>query len=57
MPRPGNAANAATFANNVVGTYNVFAAARIAGITNIVWASSETVLGLPFPGRAPGARP
>jgi len=48
IPGPGNAANAATFANNVVGTYNVFAAARIAGITNIVWASSETVLGLPF---------
>ena len=29
-------------------TYNVFSAARHAGITNIVWASSETVLGLPF---------
>ena len=48
IPGPGNAANAATFANNVVGTYNVFAAARSAGIRNVVWASSETVLGLPF---------
>lgn len=48
IPGPGNAANAATFANNVVGTYNVFAAARAAGIRNVVWASSETVLGLPF---------
>ena len=28
--------------------YNVFAAARAAGIRNVVWASSETVLGLPF---------
>ena len=41
-------ANAATFANNITTTYNVFAAARHAGITNVVWASSETVLGLPF---------
>ena len=30
------------------GSYNVFAAARHAGIRNIVWASSETLLGLPF---------
>lgn len=48
IPGPGNATNAATFANNVVGTYNVFAAARTTGIQNVVWASSETVLGLPF---------
>jgi nucleoside-diphosphate-sugar epimerase len=48
IPGPGNAPNAATFANNVVGSYNVFAAARAAGIRNVVWASSETVLGLPF---------
>ena len=48
IPGPGNAGNAATFASNVVGTYNVFAAARAAGIRNVVWASSETVLGLPF---------
>lgn len=48
IPGPGNATNSATFANNVVGTYNVFAAARVAGIRNVVWASSETVLGLPF---------
>jgi nucleoside-diphosphate-sugar epimerase len=48
IPAPGVTANAATFANNVPSTYNVFAAARAAGITNVVWASSETVLGLPF---------
>ena len=48
IPGPGNATNAATFANNVVASYNVFAAARVAGIRNVVWASSETVLGLPF---------
>jgi nucleoside-diphosphate-sugar epimerase len=48
IPAPGIAPNAATFANNVVSTYNVFEAARVAGITDIVWASSETVLGLPL---------
>jgi nucleoside-diphosphate-sugar epimerase len=48
IPAPGIAPNATTFANNVVSTYNVFEACRVAGITNVVWASSETVLGLPF---------
>ena len=48
IPAPGLTTNAATFANNAPATYNVFAAARAAGITNVVWASSETVLGLPF---------
>ena len=48
IPAPGLAANAATFANNATATYNVFAAARAAGIRTVVWASSETVLGLPF---------
>src|SRR6476469_728717 len=48
IPAPGMTANATTFANNVPSTYNVFSAARLAGIRNVVWASSETVLGLPF---------
>jgi nucleoside-diphosphate-sugar epimerase len=48
IPAPGLVPDAATFANNVPATYNVFRAARIAGIRNVVWASSETVLGLPF---------
>ncbi|MGH8891015.1 MAG: NAD-dependent epimerase/dehydratase family protein, partial [Acidothermaceae bacterium] len=48
IPAPGLTTNAATFHNNMTSTYNVFSAARHAGITNIVWASSETVLGLPF---------
>ena len=48
VPGPGVTTNAATFANNVPSTYNVFAAARAAGIRNVVWASSETLLGLPF---------
>jgi len=48
IPAPGLAANAKTFSNNVPTTYNVFEASRLAGIKNIVFASSETVLGLPF---------
>jgi nucleoside-diphosphate-sugar epimerase len=48
IPAPGLTTNAATFANNITATYNVFSAARGAGVHNIVWASSETVLGLPF---------
>lgn len=48
IPAPGLFANARTFANNVPTTYNVFEAARVAGIKNVVFASSETVLGLPF---------
>ncbi len=48
IPAPGLQPNSAVFRNNMLTTYNVFAAARLAGIANIVWASSETVLGLPF---------
>jgi nucleoside-diphosphate-sugar epimerase len=48
IPAPGITANAATFHHNITATYNVFAAARAAGITNVVWASSETLLGIPF---------
>jgi nucleoside-diphosphate-sugar epimerase len=48
IPAPGLTANAATFHHNITATYNVFAAARAAGITNVVWASSETLLGIPF---------
>ena len=48
IPAPGLTTNAATFANNSAATYNVFAAARALGVRSVVWASSETVLGLPF---------
>ncbi len=48
VPAPGLRSNSATFANNAPATWNVFAASRAAGIKRIVWASSETVLGLPF---------
>jgi UDP-glucose 4-epimerase len=48
IPAPGLTANAATFTHNITATWHVFTAARVAGIRRIVWASSETVLGLPF---------
>jgi nucleoside-diphosphate-sugar epimerase len=48
VPAPGRVADHLTFINNMGCTWNVFSAARRAAVTNIVWASSETVLGLPF---------
>jgi nucleoside-diphosphate-sugar epimerase len=48
VPAPGLQPGGELFRNNAISTYNVFAAARYAGVRNVVWASSETVLGLPF---------
>lgn len=48
IPAPRIYPDAVTFRNNMLSDYNVFQAARQSGIKNIVWASSETVLGLPF---------
>ena len=48
IPAPELRPAGETFRNNVVSTYNVFAAATDRGVGRIVWASSETVLGLPF---------
>jgi nucleoside-diphosphate-sugar epimerase len=48
IPAPGLTPNAKVFRTNTLSTYNVFEAARRLGIKNVVWASSETVLGLPF---------
>jgi nucleoside-diphosphate-sugar epimerase len=39
-----------TFEINMLSTYNVFSAAALLGLERVVWASSETVLGLPFSG-------
>jgi nucleoside-diphosphate-sugar epimerase len=48
IPAPGIRSEAETFRINTLSTYNVFAAAVAAGAGKVVWASSETVLGLPF---------
>jgi len=48
IPAPGLRPDGETFRINALSTYNVFAAAAAHGIRRVVWASSETVLGLPF---------
>ncbi len=48
IPAPEIRPAAETFRNNAMSTYNVFAAAVDRGVSRVVWASSETVLGLPF---------
>jgi len=48
IPAPGIVPDAETFRNNMLTTFNVFQGAKRAGIHRIVYASSETVLGLPF---------
>jgi UDP-glucose 4-epimerase len=48
IPAPGLSPDIETFRNNIVTTFSVFHAAIRLGIRTIVYASSETVLGLPF---------
>lgn len=48
IPAPGMVTDAETFRINMMTTYNVFLAAARLGIKRVVWASSETALGLPF---------
>jgi len=55
FPTPRQYPDAYLFQNNLMGTYNVFEAARRLGIRNVVWASSETTLGEPFENDAPYA--
>jgi nucleoside-diphosphate-sugar epimerase len=46
-----------TFQTNMLSTYNVFEAARLLGLGRVVWASSETILGLPFEREQPAYAP
>ena len=55
FPTPRQYPDAHLFQNNIMGTYNVFEAARRLGIHNVIWASSETTLGEPFENDAPYA--
>jgi nucleoside-diphosphate-sugar epimerase len=48
IPAPELRPAGETFRINALSTYNVFTAAVQQGVTRVVWASSETVLGLPF---------
>ncbi|WP_206682604.1 NAD-dependent epimerase/dehydratase family protein [Paragemmobacter straminiformis] len=58
IPAPDLTSEELTFRTNIVSTYNVFDTALRAGVKRIVWASSETTLGLPFnPGNPPAYAP
>lgn len=48
IPNDGITTESRTFGTNTMSTYNVFQAAALAGVKKVVWASSETALGLPF---------
>ena len=48
IPAPEIRTPAETFRINLLSTYNVFAAAEAHGLRRVVYASSETTLGLPF---------
>jgi nucleoside-diphosphate-sugar epimerase len=48
IPAPELRPAGETFRINTMSTYNVFSAAVQQGVGRVVWASSETVLGLPF---------
>jgi nucleoside-diphosphate-sugar epimerase len=50
IPAPGMATPAVTFNANITMNFNVFHAAAALGLSRVVWASSETTLGLPFGG-------
>jgi nucleoside-diphosphate-sugar epimerase len=48
IPAPGIRTVEETFRINALSTYNIFSAATLVGLERVVWASSETVVGLPF---------
>jgi nucleoside-diphosphate-sugar epimerase len=57
IPAPGLRPETETFRVNTLSTWNVFAGAIAHRMTRVVWASSETVLGLPFDREPPAFAP
>lgn len=57
IPSPGQTSSSRQFRTNVMSTYNVLEACRKLGIKNIVLASSETLIGIPFDPHAPDYLP
>jgi len=57
IPAPGLLTEEATFRTNMESTFNMFAAATSLGLQRVVWASSETTLGLPFDREKPAYAP
>jgi len=48
IPSPAHATPDQVFRTNITSTHTVFSAAARLGLRRVVWASSETTLGLPF---------
>jgi nucleoside-diphosphate-sugar epimerase len=57
IPAPGITTEEVTFRTNIASTFNVFHAAVTLGLSRIVWASSETTIGLPFEAESPAYAP
>ena len=56
-PNPRGWTEERMFRHNTTTTYNVFRAATLLGLKRVVWASSETALGLPFEREQPRYAP
>ena len=57
IPASGIHTEQTTFRTNMLSTYNVFEAAHVLALRRVVWASSETILGLPFDRELPAYAP
>ncbi len=57
IPAPNIVPPGETFRINMMSTYNVFSAAEILGLDRVVWASSETLIGIPFEREQPRYAP
>lgn len=57
IPSPGQTNSSRQFRTNTMSTYNVLEACRKLKIKNVVLASSETLIGIPFDPHGPGSLP
>jgi len=57
IPAPNILPDGETFRINTMSTYNVFSAAATLGLEKVVWASSETLIGIPFERQDPEYAP
>jgi nucleoside-diphosphate-sugar epimerase len=57
VPAPGLKPDDDTFRINITSTFNAFEAARVLGLSRVVWASSETLYGVSFDDEAPESTP
>jgi len=57
IPASGIQTEETTFRTNLGSTYNVFEAARLLSLRRVVWASSETIFGIPLDREPPAYAP